>query len=79
MSFAKGLWHWAGLSRFFGDGRGWFTREIVAVEPRTPGIKRVLITQESKVIAKRDELLQNRTIRPAECGLALASLGFDVQ
>ena len=59
------------INKFFGDGGGWFTREIFAdftvellasdvsghMRPvRILGIKHVVITSEGKFIAKRDEL-----------------------
>ncbi len=59
------------VSALFGDGDGWFTRQIYAdftVEPmaadikghmrpiRILSIKHVVITRDGKVIAKRDEL-----------------------
>jgi len=59
------------VNQFFGDGDGWFTRQVFAnftVEPLAPdvkghmrpvrilAIKDVVITKEGKVIAKRNEL-----------------------
>ena len=59
------------VNKVLGDGDGWFTRDIFAdftVEPlardkkghmrpvRIIGVKRVVITKDGKVIAKRDEL-----------------------
>jgi len=59
------------LNKFFGDGGGWFTRDVFAdftVEPCAPdikghmrpvrvlAIKHVIIKRDDKVIAKRDEL-----------------------
>jgi len=59
------------VNKLFGDGGGWFTREIYAdftVEPletdikgymrpiRILAIKRIVITRDGEVIAKRDEL-----------------------
>jgi hypothetical protein len=59
------------VNQFFGDGEGWFTRQIFAnftVAPLAPdvkghmrpvrilAIKDVVITKEGKVIAKRNEL-----------------------
>lgn len=59
------------INKFFGDGDGWFTRDVFAdftVEPLAPDIKghmrpvrvlavkHVVITKDGKVISKRDEL-----------------------
>jgi hypothetical protein len=59
------------VNKFFGDGGGWFSRDVFAdftVEPLAPDIKghmrpvrvlavkHVVITKDGKVISKRDEL-----------------------
>lgn len=59
------------VNQVLGDGDGWFTRDIFAdftVEPLAPdkkgqmrpvriiGMKRVVVTKDGKVIAKKDEL-----------------------
>jgi hypothetical protein len=59
------------INKFFGDGGGWFTRDVFAdftVEPLTPdikghmrpvrvlGIKHVVVTKDGKVVSKREDL-----------------------
>jgi hypothetical protein len=59
------------INQFFGDGDGWFTRDVFAdftVEPLAPdtkghmrpvrvlAVKHVVVTKDGKVISKRDDL-----------------------